>query len=97
MGKKKIVRWQFKFTFSITLNEGNMKWIIARMFEPSSWAGIGTIVMVIEQVSKTGAITEAGMSAIITALVAIFMKEKKLVDAPQEASTFPAQPKKAID
>lgn len=86
----KIIKWHLKFTFTISLNEDNMKWIFARILEPSSWAGIGILVSTIDTISNNGTVTQVEIGAILTALVAIFMPGKMVSDTPEVAPEIPS-------
>lgn len=56
-----------------------MKWIFARILEPSSWAGIGIIVTAIHMIMDDGA-NGTDVGQMITGLVAVFMPGKTVVD-----------------
>lgn len=92
----KIFDWHFKFSCTFTINEGNVKYIFHRLLEPSSWAGFGLVMAAINHINAVG-LDEMAIGQLVTALVAVFLPSKKLVDKPIEETEYPTQPRKAID
>jgi hypothetical protein len=96
--KEKIVQWHVKVNLTITLNEKNMKYLIARCFQPSAWAGISLMIHAWNVIQSQG-LNQVTIGMAITAAVAIFMPSKQLVDKPYDdyQPRFPQAPKKSID
>lgn len=92
----KPVKWSLKFTFTLSLNEANMKYVWKRMFEPSSWAGIGLCISAGNQIAESG-LNQATIGMLLAALVAFFMPGKVIADAPPQPQSWPGQTHRPID